>query len=170
MKKMVFASLWGLFLSLVFLATFAFAAEKIACVDLTRIFSEYSKTKDFDKVLGDKQASYDTERDKRVNEIKQFQDKMNLLSDKEKESKKGELETKIKALQEFDREKQTDLRKEFTEKKAELIKDIEETIKAYAVKEGYTLVLNEAGIAYSEKSLDITDKILEKVNRGYKKQ
>ena len=51
---------------------------------------------------------------------------MNLLSDKEKETKKAELETKIKGLQEFDRQKQTDLRKEQDEKMKEILKDIEE--------------------------------------------
>lgn len=168
MKKLLFASL-GLFLCLVFFATGVLAAEKIACVDLGRIFSEYAKTKDYDKTLGDKQTNYDTERDKKVNEIKQFQDKMNLLSDKEKEAKKAELETKIKALQEFDRAKQTDLRKELSEKKSELIKDIEDAIKQYAQKEGYTLVFTEAGLAYNTKNLDITDKILDSLNKGYKR-
>ena len=168
MKKLVFASL-GLFLCSVLFVTSVFAAEKIACVDLGRIFSEYVKTKDYDKTLGAKQTSYDTERDKKVTEIKQFQDKMNLLSDKEKEAKKAELETKIKALQEFDRAKQTDLRKELSEKKSELIKDIEGAIKQYAEKEGYTLVLTEAGLAYNAKKLDITEKILGILNKNYKR-
>ncbi len=168
MKKLIFASL-GLFLCLVFFVTSVFAAERIACVDVSRIFSEYAKTKDYDKTLGDKQTGYDTEREKKVTEIKQFQDKMNLLSDKEKETKKAELETKIKALQEFDRAKQTDLRKELSEKKSELIKDIEDAIKQYAEKEGYTLVFSEAVIAYNAKNLDITDKILDILNKGYKK-
>ncbi|MDD4980972.1 MAG: OmpH family outer membrane protein [Candidatus Omnitrophica bacterium] len=169
MRKFMFASL-GLLLCVAFIGTTCvLAAEKIACVDLGRIFSEYSKTKDFDKTLGDKQAGYDTERNKKVNDIKQFQDKFNLLSDKEKEAKKAELETKIKSLQEFDRESQTDLRKQFNDKKTELIKDIDDTINRYAAKEGYTLVLSEAGLAYNAKNLDITDKILEALNKGYKK-
>jgi len=168
MKKLVFVSL-ALFVCSVFFATGVFALEKVACVDLARIFSEYSKTKDYDKTLGDKQTSYDKEREKKVNEIKQFQDKINLLSDKEREAKKTELETKVKALQEFDRAKQTDLRKELSEKKSELIKDIEDAIKQYAQKQGLTLVLSEAGLAYNAKNLDITDKILEILNKGYKK-
>jgi outer membrane protein len=167
MKKLVIASVG--FLCLLFFVMPVFAAEKIACVDLGRIFSEYAKTKDYDKTLSDKQTSYDTERDKRVNEIKQFQDKMNLLSEKEKEAKKAELETKVKALQEFDRQKQTDLRKEFSDKKNELVKDIDDVIRQYAEKEGYTLVFTEAGLAYSAKGLDITDKILDTLNKGYKK-
>jgi len=70
------------------------------------------------------------QRGQKVNEIKQFQDKLNMLSDKEKEAKKSEFENKIKALQEYDRQKQTDLRKEFNDKKTEIAKDVETAIES----------------------------------------
>jgi len=147
----------------------AAAADKFAYVDLSRTFSEYGKTKDYDKALTEKETSYNTERDKKINDIKQFQDKMNLLSDKEKEAKKAELETKVKDLQDFDRQKQTDLRKEQDERMKELLKDIEEAVKQHAEKEGYTLVFNDRVLVYQTKSLDITDKIIVILNKGSKK-
>jgi len=169
MKKLVLASA-GLFLCLMFFRTDVFAAgDKFAYVDLTRLFSEYGKTKEYDKTLGDKQSFYDTERGKRVQEVKQFQDKMNLLSDKEKETKKTELEDKIKTLQEFDRQKQTDLRKEQDDKMKDILKDIEDAVKQYAEKEGYTFVFNDRVLVYQTKSLDITDKVIDILNKGYKK-
>ena len=145
------------------------AEEKIAYVDLSRIFSEYNKTKDYDKILTDKENAYSTDREKKVNEIKQFQDKMNLLSDKEKEAKQGDLESRIKTLQDYDRQKQTDLRKDQDEKMKEILKDIEETVKQFSEKEGYTLVFNDRVLIYQNKSMDITDKIIELLNKGYKK-
>jgi outer membrane protein len=166
MKKLV---VLGFILGVVFFSDVASAAEKLAYVDLTKIFSEYSKTKDYDKILGDKQNSYEAERDKMVNEIKQFQDKMNLLSDKEKEAKKTDLETKIKDLQEFDRQKQTDLRKEQDEKMKDLLKDINDAVRQYAQKEGYVLVFNDRILVYQDKSLDITDKIIEIIDKKNKK-
>jgi Skp family chaperone for outer membrane proteins len=159
----------GVILGLTLFIGVANAADKFAYVDLARIFSEYSKTKDYDKVLGDKQNAYETERDKMVNEIKQFQDKMNLMSDKEKEAKKADLENKIKNLQEFDRQKQTDLRKEQDEKMKELLKDINDVIKGYSEKEGYTMVFNDRVLVYQDKNLDITEKIIGLVNKGSKK-
>lgn len=160
----------GLFLCLAFFfAKPAFAADKFAYVDLSRIFSEFSKTKDYDKVLSDKQSVYDTERDKRVSEVKQFQDKLNLLSDKEKDAKKTELEAKVKTLQDFDREKQTDLRKEQDERMKEILKDIEEAVKQYAEKEGYTLVFNDRVLVYQNQNMDITAKIIDTLNKSYKK-
>lgn len=156
------------FVSVIFTGALS-AAEKFAYVDLSKIFSEYKKTKDYEKNIADKEQAYTTERDKRVNEVKQLQDKLNLLSDKEKETKKAEVETRIKDLQEYDRQKQTDLRKEQDEKMKELLKDIEDAVKQQALKDGYSLVFNDRVLVYEEKSLDITDKIIEILNKGYKK-
>jgi Skp family chaperone for outer membrane proteins len=161
--------LLGVFFGLVVLTGKVLAADKLGYVDLSRAFSEYSKTKDYDKVLEEKQNAYTTERDKKVAEIKQLQDKLNLLSDKEKEAKKGDLEVKVTALQEFDRQKQTDLRKDQDEKMKDILKDIEEAVKNYSEKEGYTLVFNDRVLVYQNKSMDITDKVIEILNKGSKK-
>jgi len=142
----------------------AHAADKFAYVDLTKVFSEYVKTKDFDKALGERQKAYEAERDKMINELKQLQDKMNLLSDKEKEAKRPDLETKVKNFQDVDRQKQADLRKEQDEKMKELLKDINDAIKQFAEKEGYTLIFNDRILVYQDKNLDITDKIIDIVN------
>ena len=168
MRRLALVS-WGIIFCLTILVSTANAADKLAYVDLSRIFSEYNKTKDYDKLLGDRENTYNTEREKKINDIKQLQDKMNLLSDKEKEAKKPDVETKVKALQDFDREKQTDLRKEQDEKMKELLKDIEEAVSKYAEKEGYTLVFNDRVLVYQAKTLDISDKIIDIINKGYKK-
>ncbi len=159
----------GILFGLSVLVGAAVAAEKFAYVDLSRIFSEYGKTKDYDKVLSDKESAYTAEREKKVNDVKQFQDKLNLLSDKEKEAKKPEFETKIKSLQEFDRQKQTDLRKDQDEKMKEVLKDIEEAVKQCATKEGYSLVFNDRVFVYQDKSMDITNKVMVILNSDYKK-
>lgn len=168
MKKIALV-LGMMFFASTILLSAAAAAEKFAYVDLSRIFAEYKKTKDFDKTLSDKEQLYTSERDKRVNDIKQLQDKVNLLSDKEKENKKPDIESKLKAFEEFDRQKQTDLRKEQDEKMKEILKDIEEAIKKYSAKEGYTFVFNDRVLVYQDKSLDISDKIIDIVNKEYKK-
>lgn len=158
-------------LGVAFFCVNAYAAEKdkFAYVDLSRIFSEYQKTKDYDKVLSEKEGAFTAERQKKVDEVKSLQDKMNLLNDKEKESKKPELEDKIKTLQAFDQQKQTDLRKEQDEKMKEIFKDIEGAVKQYAEKEGYSFVFNDRVLVYQNKSFDITEKIIDILNKGSKK-
>lgn len=168
MRKITVASL-GLFLCMLFLAGSAFAAEKFGYIDLSRIFSEYGKTKEYDKSLTEKQTAYRAEIDKKTNEVKQYQDKMNLLSDKEKEAKKSEFEAKIKTLQDFERQKLTDLRKDQDERMKEIFKDIEEAVKQHAEKEGYSLVFNDRVFVYQTKSMDITDKVIDILNKNLKK-
>jgi outer membrane protein len=158
-----------IFLILSFLVGSVNAAEKFGYVDLSRIFSEYNKTKDYDKALSNKEGVAAGELDKKATEIKQLEEKMNLLSDKEKEVKKSEMETKIKAFQTLKQQKEMDLRKEQGEKMKEILKDIEETVKQYAEKEGYTLIFNDRVLVYQLKSLDVTDKILDSLNKSYKK-
>jgi outer membrane protein len=167
-KKLAVASL-GLLLCTLFVTSGVFAAEKFGYVDLSRIFSEYGKTKEYDKTLTEKQAAYRAEIDKKTNEVKQYQDKLNLLSDKEKETKKAEFETKIKTLQDFERQKLTDLRKEQDDRMKEIFKDIEEAVKVYAEKEGYSLVFNDRVFVYQTKNMDITDKVMEVLNKNSKK-
>ncbi len=79
-KAVVFLS--GLVFILLIGVGIAQAADKFAYVDLSRAFSEYSKTKTYDKTLSDKEKVYTDDRDKRVDEIKAFQDKINQLNDK----------------------------------------------------------------------------------------
>lgn len=156
-------------LSMLVNSAYAAQTEKLAYVDLSRIFSEYQKTKDYDKVLSEKESTFTAERQKKVDEVKGLQDKMNLLNDKEKEGKKPELEDKIKNLQAFDQQKQTDLRKEQDEKMKEIFKDIEAAVKQYSEKEGYSFVFNDRVLVYQNKSFDITDKIIDILNKGSKK-
>jgi len=158
----------GLIISLFIGSATAQAADKFAFIDLSRTFSEYNKTKDYDKVLSDKEKVYTTERDKKISELKSLQDKMNLLNDKEKEAKRTELQNKVKSMQEYDRQKQTDLRKDQEDRMKEILKDIEEAVKKYSEKEGYTLVFNDRVLVYQTKSMDITNNIIAALNKGSK--
>lgn len=167
MKKGIVV-LAGVIIGLVLFAGSALAADKFAYIDLSRTFSEYSKTKGYDKALSDKEKAYTDERDKKVAELKSLQDKISLLNDKEKEAKGVELETKVKAFQESDRQKQADLRKEQDERMKEVLKDIEDVVKQYAEKEKYTMVFNDRVLVYQNKSMDITSQIIEALNKGGK--
>ncbi|MDD5561611.1 MAG: OmpH family outer membrane protein [Candidatus Omnitrophica bacterium] len=162
--------LWGclVVLSLSLFTGSALAADKFGYIDLSRTFSEYNKTKGYDKTLNDKEKAYTDERDKKVAELKSLQDKLNLLNDKEREAKRGELDAKMKAFQDSDRQKQEDLRKDQDEKMKEILKDIEDAVKKYAVKGGYTMIFNDRVLVYQDKALEITDQIIADLNKGGK--
>ena len=165
MKKKVVV-LWTAIIGLALFLGSAQAADKFGYIDLSRTFSEYSKTKGYDKTLSDKEKVYTDERDKKVADLKAFQDKLSLLNDKEREAKGAELQAKVKEFQDYDRQKQADLKKDQDEKMKEILKDIEEAVKKYAQKEGYTLVFNDRVLVYQTKSMNITDQIVSILNGG----
>jgi len=144
------------------------AADKIGHVNLSKLFDEYGKTKEYDTILSSKEKVYEAERGKKVDEIKQIQDKFNLLSDKEKATKKSELEAKVKALQEFDNQRQAELLKERDERIKEILKDIETAVKQYSVSQGYTLIFNDRVLVYQTNDSDITDQVLQILKSSYK--
>jgi len=160
--------LGGAVIGLVLFLGNAQAADKLAYIDLSRTFSEYNKTKGYDKTLSDKEKVYTDERDKKVADLKVFQDKLSLLNDKEREAKGAELQARVKEFQEYDRQKQADLRKEQDEKMREILKDIEQAVKKYSEKEGYTLVFNDRVLVYQTENMDITTQIIAILNGGKK--
>ncbi|MDP2927732.1 MAG: OmpH family outer membrane protein [Candidatus Omnitrophota bacterium] len=168
MRKTV-VILCGVIMGLALFLGNAQAADKLAYIDLSRTFSEYTKTKGYDKTLSDKEKVYTDERDKKVADLKAFQDKLSLLNDKEREAKGAELAAKVKEFQDYDRQKQADLRKEQDEKMKEILKDIEEAVKKYSEKEGYTLVFNDRVLVYQTKSMEITNQIVAILNAPGKK-
>ncbi|MDO8488528.1 MAG: OmpH family outer membrane protein [Candidatus Omnitrophota bacterium] len=154
----------GVVFSLALMAASAQAADKLGYIDLSRAFSEYNKTKGYDKTLTDKEKVYTDERDKKVADLKTAQDKLNLLNDKEREAKSADLQNKVKTFQDSDRQKQADLRKEQEERMKEILKDIEVAVKKYAEKEGYTFIFNDRVLVYQTKSMDVTNQIIAILN------
>jgi Skp family chaperone for outer membrane proteins len=152
-----------------FLVTSAFAADKLAYINVDMVAKEYDKAKEYTKTLEDKEAAYNTEIEKKANEVKQLQDKINLLSDKEKAAKKTEFENKVKVFDDFVRQKQTDLRKEYVEKKIEIAKDIKDAVTQHAEKEGYSFIFDGATLVYQPKGGDVSDKVISILNSKSKK-
>ena len=94
-----------------------------------------------------------------------LQEKLSLLSEEERESRKSELEDKIGKLQEFDRNQTQDLRKQRDDKVQEIFKDINKAISTYAKKQGITLVFDKRALVYENKKLDITKQVLKILNK-----
>jgi outer membrane protein len=146
----------------------AYAAGKIAYVDLAQAFDKYEKTKAFDETLTEVQTAKEKELEQMANEIKAIEDKMSLLSDKEKEAKKKEMDEKTKKLKQSSQQIALDLRKDRDEKLKEILQDIEKVIQAYAQKNGYDFVLNDKVLLYGAASSDVTQDIVDQLNADYR--
>lgn len=167
LKMAVLALLFSICLSPVN-SVFA-AGEKIAYMDLGKIFDDYSKTKDFDKDLEKKSDSKQAERDKLVAEIKKLKDEMDLMSDKAKEPKQAAIDDKIKKLQDFDRDTRDALKKERDDMARQILKEIKDVIDDVGKKEGYTLILDNRAVLYGVEASDLTVAVLKNLNDRYGK-
>ncbi len=145
----------------------AYAAGKIAYVDLAQAFDKYEKTKTFDETLTEVQTAKEKELEQMANEIKAIEDKMSLLSDKEKEAKKKEMDEKTKKLKQSSQQIALDLRKDRDEKLKEILQDIEKVIQSYAQKNGYDFVLNDKVLLYGAASADVTQDVVDQLNADY---
>lgn len=166
MKRIIV--LLTIILSLVFVCP-SFAQEKICTVDLLRVFDQYNKRQDFDKDLETKTKAKEGQRNKLIDELKEIQDKMALLSDKEKEKKQRELTAKSQELQEMDQKIKQDFRKDWDEKLRQILEDIKKVVEEFAKKEGYAFVIDSKAMLYSSKAADVTDKVIETLNKNYKR-
>ena len=162
MTALFFAA--GLFVSPV--CEKAFAKElKVAYVDLAKIFDEYKKTKDSEKVLEEKGKGKEDERAKLVAEVKKLKDEQSLLSEKAKTEKQGAIDTKIKALQEYDTKTRNDLMKDRNDMLGGIMKDIEKVVGDYAKANGYDIVLNSRMLLYGADQYDLTSEISARLNK-----
>ena len=150
-------------------AAFA-AADKIGYVDLSRVFDEYLKTKDFDKSLEAKGAQKQVERDRLVNEVKKLRDESELLSAKAKEEKQAVIDDKIKALQDFDRITRDALRKERDVMVRDILKEIEVVIQDFGKAQGYGYIFNDRVLVYKSEGNDLTSQVIKVLNDNYAKK
>lgn len=168
-RGVLFAVAFAFLLSVSGLAM-AEAAGKIAYVDLSQTFDKYEKTKVFDEQLSAVQQEKEKSLTQLAEEIKTIEDKMPLLSEKEKASKQKELETKNQKLKEMSQQVALDLRKERDEKLKEILQDIEKVIQSYAQKNGYDFILNDRVLLYGAASADISQDVIDLLNSQHKQE
>ena len=131
----------------------------IGYVDLSRLFDEYYKTKDYDKVLEAKHNEFSAEIKAKIEEIKEAEGKMAIMN----EAKKAEMESQIQEmrvkLEETDKQGKMNLTKERNEKIREILLEIEKVVSEYAEKENYSVILNDRVLIYGVQSLNLTENL-----------
>lgn len=163
---------------------------KIAVVDMDHLFLEYYKTKETDAVLRQKQGIYEAWT-KKLNEARlKLEKEFNVLRDaaqnialagierekkrKAAEEKYQELKKKETEMSQYIQQKTKEYKELVAKRHKELLEEIYTEIRQYAVLKGYDFVFDKSGktlntipmIIYSSQQHDITDTILDKLNRG----
>ena len=159
-----------------FILTFSFFvtpalahAEKIAYVDVAKIFDGYQKTKDNDAKLQTAGKKKEEERDALVHEVRRLKDEQALLAENAREKKQEAIDVKVRELQEFDQAARRELGNQRNETVKEIFKDVDDVVQRYGERKGYDLILNDRVLLYRSPRFDVSRDILEELNRNYQK-
>ncbi|MBP5585594.1 MAG: OmpH family outer membrane protein [Lentisphaeria bacterium] len=176
------------------LAAGARAAElKIAVIDMQKAFQEYEKTKAIEIKLNQQMEvfkEYSNQLNQQYQNLrKQYEsardDSQNIAySAAERESKRQKaqqlyesLKLKEQEMTSYTESRKTQIRDMYTKLRGEVVDDIRKAVHNKAVLEGYTVVLDQSGeslndvgfVIYVQPGLDITEAIIQDLNRGYRK-
>jgi len=147
----------------------ALAADRIAFVDVAKVFDDYEKTKVFDKELAEIGKEKQTIRDNLVLEIRRLKDELALLSDKGKSDKQQGIDQKLRELQAFDQGAQRELGEKREKIIKEVFKDIDDVMKKYGEKNKFDFILNERLLLFRSDKFDVTEDIIGELNARYKR-
>ena len=182
-----------LLLSLIGL-NFAASAQKIAVVDLEKVFKDYYKTPQIEELLKKQQQvfqDYLVKKNESAMELdKKFRtafDRSQNITLSQEERKKATAEAEkitqdiqvIRTeMQTYAQAKQDDLMKLATLKRNEVLQEITETLKQLAINQGYDLVLDLSAksasavpvVLYSKNNVDLTLEVITILNKGNTKK
>ncbi len=159
-------TIWISIFLMVFLCGGAYADKgiKLGYVDLSRLFDEYYKTKDYDKVLEAEHGQIEKERNAKIDKIRDAQGKLGALAEAKKKELEQDIEKMKNEIMQFDQEKTEDLTKKRNEKIREILLEIEKVVSDYAGKENYSMILNDRVLIFGNKTLDVTEDVLKILN------
>lgn len=166
----------------------AAAQQKIATIDLRKVFDNYWRTKQADANLKDQAADLEKERKIMVDQFqkgderyKKLLDSANdqALSTAERDKRKKDAENELLGLRDlearikqFDNTSRATLGEKQRRMRDNILQEIRDTVKAAVKKGGHTLVIDTAAetvngtpiVLYSAGNDDLTDSVLSQLN------
>lgn len=161
-----------LIIAAVFLVNVAFAQSvpKIGYVDLQRALNESEagkKAKEEFKVQVDRlQAQLKKQKDDIDNLKEQLEKKALVMKEEERANLEDEYRRKLRDFERNYKDSQADLQKKDNELTGGIIKELQDVIRDYGEREGYTLIMENtsSAVLYGAKSSDLTDEVIRQYN------
>jgi outer membrane protein len=176
-KSYWLVALANLTLLLVFLCYFFFIkAERIAYVDSNKLINGYQGMIDARQVYQKKasvwQANVDTLAKEVQLKIANYEKESLRMSQKEKDLSRELIRTKQKQLEDYQQALNGQAQQEDAKMTTEVVSQMNTFIKQYGEAHGYTIILATAdgNIVYAQEAINITDEVLEGLNKQYKGQ
>jgi outer membrane protein len=170
------------------LALSAAAQQKMATIDLRKVFDNYWRTKQADANLKDQAADLEKERKIMVDQFQKGDERYKKLLDSandqalataERDKRKKDAENELLGLRDmearikqFDNTSRTTLGEKQRRMRDNILQEIRDTVKAAVKKSGHTLVIDTAAetvngtpiVLFNAGTDDLTDSILSQLN------
>ena len=149
------------------------AEIKMGYIDSQKILEQYKPYQDALKEYSRYEEELSREINKQQNDLVKMQENYErqalLLSDKRKQEEQQAILKKRQGLERFVQETTDPSRGKLAQKQASLsepiYRRINEIIKKVAENDGYDFVLNTASLAFAKEDYDLTEKVLEELQR-----
>lgn len=161
----------GIFVALIFSSSAM--AQRFAYIDSEKIINNFTDLQRAQETFQTEMNDWEDQAsmlEKELNDLQAEYEKQKLiLSADKKAERQKEIDTKRQALQAFTKDIGAPggkAERRQMELMGPLYDRVTEAIEKVAIEEGYDFVFNSSGLAYAKKELDITDKVLDKLEEG----
>ena len=161
---------------------------KIGAVNMTKIFTEYYKTKKADAELKERAEGYGKELREKASELQRMEEEGKKLqqeaenpafTDEKKSEKRKALETKLteyrflgQTVNDMKQSRQRELKEHETKVRNAIVEEITKIVQEKAKRDGFSLVIDKAGLTlngvsafiYVQDSMDITGDVIKTLN------
>lgn len=156
------------------ISSFFFFQTELVYVDVNKLLDGYERTKvereAFNKKTTTLKANVDSLVTQWQDQLKTYEKERSSMSKKEKELQQELLANKQQQLNNYQQAIQRQIQEEDQKMTQTVINDINDYIKAYGKKEGHKIIFGASGsgnIMYADEGTDLTEEILEGLNKAY---
>lgn len=140
---------------------------KVGYVDIGKVFDQYERTKRSESMLEQKGKQKEDELQQRLTDLKKLREGLDLLSEKARESRAREIDQKADEIKRFGNYTKQDLLEERNRVAGDILKEIQQSVQAYAKANGFSMILDERLLLYGQDALDVTDLIIKQLNANF---
>jgi outer membrane protein len=154
----------------------AIAADKvkIGIVNLDRAGRESKRGKEIVEVMKrriKKEQEMIKKKESKVKELRKDLNKQGLIMSEElKRKKEADFRTESRNLQRHIKDAEEEIRIKQREATNKILKELLEIVKEIGKKDRYTYITSSEFTVYSDKAIDISDKVIREYNRKYRKK
>jgi outer membrane protein len=147
---------------------------KIGVVDLQKVLETSSPGKAAQAQIKKKKDSMEQDLKQKGAELEKLRERLEresvVMSRETREEKEREVRIKLNDFKSLQKRYRTELQNLEKELVNELQKDVFTLVNEIGKKQGYLLIVSKIGVLYSPNSIDITDKLIQRLNEKHAKK